>query len=1593
MANKKNTVNPDDSSNQSGTRADGDILKQLQAASARDKDIFSQNEMLLSYSKVIQQSVVNIDSTLLATNKLIDQQTRTMTSIYKLLELWGRRGGITDPAKAGLRLDNNPIGGSGAGQLNNLNSVVRTVQEQTKQTSSIIRDLTEFQKANQSSNQESLKDQKRTLENLLKGDQSTLVNRLEGFRQQNIVTEAQARHSEGKWDSVMMELEKSVIEADSRRMSLSQDFDKASSQFRMNGLEKDALANIQESIGDEIREAFKVDFTNRELDAIKDADVSTADRDFDITKLEAFATKKKFEDMTQTLRDSVQENIGVALRNEFGDRLTDERLFGNAQTGEKGLNDMSFEEANEKFDLKNLLRTDDVEEAFDLMKQRLSTMDEALQGNLPEHIGDAIRSQFGVTFSDDDLQNMLNSSFKNASEQFDLSSLSVSLANHQETRFDSIKDEIQKSLDDSGKTLEEALSSGLGDKLRSSLETTFTDDELATIFNSSFEDAKDKIDVSKLGVGEELESAFGDLKDRMQFVDQDMRSKIEEQTGGKVENIGNSDEMLNKLAVSMKLAEGLKQDNVTAGLVSGGGHALGGLAGEAVSDIAGKAIAGELGTALGAAAGPVGMIVGQIVGSKVEESIGKVADAAAEWINNFANTAIRTRDTVIKASYEKIRADVKDMGTYQVEMYTQATNQIYSVWDKNLSQVTATQGYTKEALNTLQDTVAQKIQDLGYANAINAADYIDTLASALNANLGGELAEVFATQSMILQKAVPEVNLDNMAEQFAAIWTNAVHEGKNGEEEMVKAMEQIAGAAKAIEDTTDGNNQFLKQIPTYLTQAQTMVARAGGSVDQVAELTTQMMAAEGPLASLAPQLSGFTGELVTILADQNNSSAVALRSIMHDIDSNIGISATDFMTSFMDDTKGTLVTAFDAIQQFLDKNQSAGAQQEFYLAMADLFGISQDKLAQIDFGYISEQLAQTNAHLNTAALLDAEALVKDGETETLEQQLVNNTANMLLAQNAVRDTLDNSLMRKLEQNEINMEKLIYEELSVQSVDFAESTMGFFIKLKDALLSLLDPLGIFKGLNSLINVAEAEEINKANYSRATSLSSIGSGVADDAAADRATKINTTDGAETVRWNAALTDGNSWAVQQAMEQKSVAGSFKDMMDRFSDTANRAAESADYDRIASSRETKLGNYDNQVSSKSKAEDNFAAQLSASQDANLAKYEEELAKQEKQYEAIQSINESTTSIDESVEEDFDAMVTELTNASAAVESVQTDVAKTHEWLTDKFWKEFIELVMYPMGEDINKLYQATNGHHSLYNTNTNKELSLLGDLKTNTAPLNSSVQTVTSTLKDIFGGSGSFMKDTNDALRELNSNVQIVNTSVGKVESKVESTSSSIEHKIEGFQSTYVKTSEVLDSKINAMWSLLTKYVETDFPNYQDIFEDQTNMLIDWDEQLYNKIEAFRYEMEKSMKSANESLDNIEGNWKTFIERYPQDVISVETKLKQVSTDLGTVDSSISRLDGNMQNQFSWLKDNDGNSIKGIINKLNETQFNYNSFGTKLKEQVTDQLAVKLDNVHRAIATLVELMQGFMDLNGLNRPRTGGSEYDRIIGGPGLY
>lgn len=998
------------------------------------------------------------------------------------------------------------------------------------------------------------------------------------------------------------------------------------------------------------------------------------------------------------------------------------------------------------------------------------------------------------------------------------------------------------------------------------------------------------------------------------------------------------------------MSAGYTRHEGLAGKVEGAGHALSGLA-----DIALEPALGEMGAAIGVALtpalGPLGPIVGEVagdlIGKYMKETIIEEFNEIADMVGEISNQAEKNRTKIIEVAFDKIRKDVTAMSTYQIEIYEQATQKIYQAWDKNLEQVTATQNYTKNQLNDLQDQVAQRLLDAGLQNAINAADYTDVLVQALNANLSGPLAEEFAYQSMVLSKAIPEFNSAQFAEQFAAIWTNAIKEGGSGSEEMVKAMQQIAGATRALREYTDGNNQFIKQIGNYMTLAEQFVARADGNIGQVSELTTQMLAAEAPLSALAPQLSGFTGELVTLLSDQNKSSAVALRAIMHDMNENIGVSATDFMSSFMEDTKGTLTTAFSAIQDFLDRNQAPGAQQEFYQAMEDIFGISSEKIAQIDFGYVAEQLAKTNANLNTAALLDAEALVKEGQTETLEQQLVNNTSNMLLGVNSVRDTLDNNIMRSLEKNELEMEKLIYANLSTQSVDLAESTLEFFNKIKDVLLTVLDPLGTvrepLKLLNSLGSFTASMAANIELYSKTKSLNQIG----ESSYADRQTDIMTATGASNLAVLSNLLGGNTSAIQIAMNQNSLASSFDTLMlrqQKFTEWSQSAAEES---RIAA-EETKNAVSTSSSDSESKmtkeelnSEFDKQLALASQQQLELAQVEEQRA--QKQSEDLTEIHDIVKEIDDT---DYLGKMLESLTEIQTLGSTMYD-----SWMITWFKETFIETEFAELKEKLIKEQEDVEIIRSRFISDVGSVNTILGLISNKTSQIKDNLDNLNKTIGNGDNNNGNLIKETNRVLDGLSGTVtnfkMTVDRDLDESTTMVESAKSTIEKLLEVVNEFSSETNtQLLQMVMN------TTSWRSEFYDYSELYDLRTAAEISRLSELKSTQERFKQEVAEKINNLKTATDSVKRWLDDKMSNTQNYTLSISENTKSLKDNLGQENSWLGRrlddiksaannkdaIENAMTSLYNRLTEEGNVNLKTVVDKLDELKFELSEIKDRL-------------------------------------------------------
>lgn len=1500
MADKTTTTNMNDLNADPAT---GDILGAMQSQQASISSVFSE-------LKNTSKNVLNIYELQKEIKDQIKRQADITEKIFNLLMLWSRKGGISDPARSGSMGLNtgNPIGGNGGGGYSSaVNSFTRNINESSKSLANYNKQLAQ---------------QKALQETLTSRLEQLLINQRENFS----ISQTQLLKTQSSWDTAMGDFIKKI--QDKSNFSFDSSPEDINSKIKSNTLHISDIDIGQEGITETLLKPLTAEYKMlfNSLLYSKNPLTNNPDRVTEFSEEQIEEAKRKAVDSANQRFDSLNEEQKKELRQQYSEKqenlpTLDEETIKKAEeqasqevkefittlfrdlktTAGKLIDDQGNVQTLKRGDIEGLTQLSDEE-----LQKKLTSVDD----NNVSSVRD-ILNQFQDLYTTGKQKKIeeLASQHKEEASQEVKESIT--------TLFRDLKNTAGKLIDDQGNTQTlkrgdiEGLTQLSNDELQKRLTGVDADNvssvkDILNQFQELYTTGKQKkIDELTSQHKEEASNALIDEAIKNDMRDEAFNASLKEL--GDV--VGSAGDLLNTLPKVMSIYDALSQDKTFG--QGGKGKDVGNAAGTALGSVAGESVSKAIGTTLIPALGPLGSVVGEIIGKKLEDTIISAFDAVGELLDNIISSGQRLSQTAINVGFEKIRQDVKTMGSYQLDIYEKATQQLYSAWDKNLSKITAIQGYTKDALDNLQVDVAKRLESEGYGQAINVAQYSDLLASTLSNNLSGALAEEFAYQSLILQKAIPEFNSSQMAEQFAAIWSKAEYEGDSGKEQMVTAMEQIAGAIKTIEETTEGNNKFISAVPQYLTQAQTMVERAGGSVDKVAELTTQMMAAEGPMAAIAPQLSGFTGELVQILADQNNSTSVALRSIMHDMDESIGILNTDFMKSFMENTQGTLETAYRALGEFIEKNQNPAAEQEFYVAMQDLFGISAEKLSQIDFSYIADKIATTNASLNTAAVLDAQALVMDGETATLEEQLVNNTANMVMAQNAIADTIDNNLMRKLEKNELNMERLIYEEMSTQSVELAENTLGFFKKIGDILFKIIDPFGLIKGalglVNSSVSAAESLSQNLENYEIAQTLSSVGETTE---ASQAATEANTVGGA-----NAAIAQGAQGSMlfgtrvdelQKAMDEFGIAGSqgigslksLAAMQIAASESnANKAAETS-----AQAVEVVNSTVDNK--SKEETESEFKATTEQGAEALLEKATQGENREIEVHDATLEIKEDTKIILETIAqytvvlENIDSNIATINSYTQEINQTVWDTTGLIAGIQDTL--DDMSVASNDFWESIPRYLKLINDEVTIRTYKMRKDF--YKDMGDDIDTVQSSLTLISEyvrTIKDTMDGSGTA---TTNKLENILQELKVVDNNVQKntseIKSKLETSNSSV--------SAIDTKLEHLNTLCSSQSTVIVSYLSTTAMNTSQTISTLDRLIQTFESNISSitsKMETIRAMTQNVRDTVNTQGNNI----KDSINTVNNNVLTFRNILDDIKTDTGNI---YGRLDA-QGNDLSEIRD----------------------------------------------------------------------------------
>lgn len=506
-----------------------------------------------------------------------------------------------------------------------------------------------------------------------------------------------------------------------------------------------------------------------------------------------------------------------------------------------------------------------------------------------------------------------------------------------------------------------------------------------------------------------------------------------------------------------------------------GGASASGATTAAVSALGtGASGAGAMLSGVASAAGPLLSLLPQAaaalaalsIGSALLDTVfGDLADSAGEFFNslwNSFNRASTSRQKRIEEANKRIAADIESIVREPFEILKDAAQTVYEAWDANLRVINQTQGYTKSDLQDLMGAYATRLREDNLSSVVSATDITESLAKVLDAGLSGSAAEEFAYIATVLNAAIPTQDFFGYADTYASIAANAMKGGMSQSAAIEYANEQLELFASdvlyASRELSGGFTTGLKDAGSLFEDAVKIAQTSRtGNPSEIAGVLTAVSAATG---AIAPDLaSALTDAVVQAATGGNNSQLVAMRAM-----AGINASNTDFLRQLAEDPQGVFTEMFRGLAEM--QNMSNDAYMEVAEGLSDIFGLSTDVFARVDFNYLADAIS--NMDTTNASLAENLQLLMSGESTTSAEAQRMQQINEYLIDEGLSYVMDNEVARAIQQH--MWDEQIVRELqeTTYAVELQGSALQFLEGIRSTIENILNFLMPWRLIGKAIN---------------------------------------------------------------------------------------------------------------------------------------------------------------------------------------------------------------------------------------------------------------------------------------------------------------------------------------------------------------------------------------------------------------------------------------------------------------------------------------------------------------------------------------------
>lgn len=501
----------------------------------------------------------------------------------------------------------------------------------------------------------------------------------------------------------------------------------------------------------------------------------------------------------------------------------------------------------------------------------------------------------------------------------------------------------------------------------------------------------------------------------------------------------------------------------------------------------------DAGTALVAAAPELAIAGAAIAGAVV---IGKTVlgefDKAAKHMSQAAdkmgegwNRADEMRWQNVEAQEKRFQQDAETFVRAPFKILEDAANKVYEVWDSALQTINATQGYNKADLQDLMTAYAQRLRSEGLSSVVGTTDVTSMLQQIINSGLSGKVAEEFAYQATILNKAIPTEDFSQYASSYASLASQYMSLGHSQEEALEYANAQLkmfaSNVLTASREVSGGFTSSLTNVSNLFSDV-VKISETGKSTNTAA-LSSALSTVQAVAGAVSPDVgNNLVAQIVNAAVGGNDNSLTALRSL-----AGTGASNTSFLQALVKNPSKVLTQMFTNLNSML--SNATDNYMEVAYSLSDTFGVSVDALTRVDWDKLVNALE--NSSSSSDALNQNMQLLASGETTTSAESQRLAQINEYMIDQGLSYVLDNESARVIQQHMWDQEIAEQLQEATYAVDFAGGALEFMTSIVGVVQNIWDFLTGQKLVNLLSTAVQSDDL-KGDIAKLIEAGKVGNG---------------------------------------------------------------------------------------------------------------------------------------------------------------------------------------------------------------------------------------------------------------------------------------------------------------------------------------------------------------------------------------------------------------------------------------------------------------------------------------------------------------------